>query len=316
MPVLIKRGHRGSFVKDIQGQLNLMKTIQLSAHPPLAEDGIYGKKTKRRVEEFQQLNPPLKVDGIVGPNTWSQLFAPRSGTAGATPAAPPAPPTTVEAAPPEPAVLYVHAHDAPGINTTGSIHQSMEVHHIVVPNGKAGDSPELMEAVIDAENIVLSSLVINTHGGGAGRIKIGGQFVNLGRQPQFFKGVKDHLVPDAIVWIYACAFATANVPYNDGDAWHVSLDELRHGEGIKAVQAVARYLQCEVRAGFGMQFGDMSGFTGCWVSANPSGQYTFHALGRRMSAQEYLNMWSAQIDALPGAGKAVFYKFKDWIVGS
>jgi len=312
MPVLVKRGHRGPYVRDIQSRLNLVKTTHFSSYPPLVIDGIYGKNTRRRVEEFQQLNPPLQVDGIVGPNTWSRLFPATSDPATTAPAAPAVP---LETGPPEPAVLYVHAHDAPGKHTTGSIHRAMEVHHVVVPNGKAGDSPQLMQAVIDRENIYLSALVINTHGGGAGRIKIGGQFVHLGQQPGFFKGVQGHLAPDAIVWIYACAFATATQPLNDGDAWLVGIDEIRHGEGIKALQTVARYLQREVRAGFGMQFGDMSGFTGCWVSANPSGEYRFHAFGRLMSAQEYVNMWAAQIDAMPGATVAAYARLKQWIVG-
>jgi len=312
MPVLVKRGHRGPYVRDIQSQLNLNKTTYYSSYPPLVVDGIYGKNTRRRVEEFQYSNPPLKVDGIVGPNTWAKLFPSPSSPATTAPVPPASPPET---GPPEPAVLYVHAHDAPGKNATGSIHQSMEVHHVVVPNGKAGESPAMMKAVIERENIVLTSLVINTHGGGAGRIKIGGQFVHLGQQPRFFKGVQGHLAPQAIVWIYACAFATATRPLNDGDAWLVSIDEIRHGEGIKAVQSVARYLQREVRAGFGMQFGDMSGFTGCWVSADPSGEYKFHAFGRLMNPQEYVNMWNAQINALPGATVAAYARMKEWIVG-
>lgn len=321
MPVLVKRGHRGRHVADIQTRLNLERIVGYSVYPPLVEDGIYGTNTKTRVEEYQGLNPPLKVDGVVGPNTWSRLFAGVTGpvATGPTKTGPAPSATPVKRDPPRPAVLYVHAHDAPGKNTAGSIHHGQEVHHIEVPNGKAADAPAMMKALIERENIVLSALVINTHGGGAGRIKIGGIFVHLGEQPGFFKAVKDHLAPGAIVWIYACAFAVSSVPKGDLDAWLVTPGEMLHGEGIKALQTIARYLQRETRAGFGMQYGDMSGFAGTWVSADAAGRYTFHLFGRRMSAREYVDTFKSVIDLSVSEAKAELdaaeAKIAHWLFG-
>lgn len=59
---LIRYSSRGNIVKEIQSQLG-----------GLVVDGIFGKLTLARVEEFQKVHH-LAVDGIVGPNTWNALF--------------------------------------------------------------------------------------------------------------------------------------------------------------------------------------------------------------------------------------------------
>lgn len=176
----------------------------------------------------------------------------------------------------------------------------------------------MMEETIDNNNLVLTDMVLNTHGAGAGRIVIGGVVVNLQNQPRFFKAVKGQFASGAVLRIMACAFATAAVPLNDQEAWLVTPDELRYGDGIKALQVVAGYLGIPVRAGFGMQFGDMSGYTGIWVSCQPGGQYHYHLLGRWLTVGEFLGMLDEMMSAGPAQIKAQIQKLaqlKKWLVG-
>ena len=296
MPVLIKRGHRGTEVRNVQARLNLDAgygygiSAGSSAHARLIEDGIYGQKTAQRVTEWQRVNR-LKPDGIVGPNTWQAMFGqPTPGRAAGSPSAPGNSSQTR-------GVLYVHAHDAPGKGQDGSIHRHQNCHQLIVPAGKAAEAPEMMREVIVTHNLTLTDMVLNTHGGGAGRVSIGGAMIDLQQQPRFFKGVKGHFAPGAVLRIMACAFAVSRVPSSAADGWLVSLDELRYGPGIKALQVVAKYLGVECRAGFGMQFGDMSGFTGVWLSCQPDGSYRYHLRGRAMGAQEFLDMVNAMMGA-------------------
>ena len=48
----------------------------------MASDGIFGPQTDVAVRKYQ-LSSGLDVDGIVGPNTWSSLFA-EAGASGAS----------------------------------------------------------------------------------------------------------------------------------------------------------------------------------------------------------------------------------------
>ncbi len=68
---ILKKGMQGHGIDRVQ--------VELNAHPPtalplLVPDGIFGTKTKTRVEEFQSnQTPPLVDDGIVGPLTRAAL---------------------------------------------------------------------------------------------------------------------------------------------------------------------------------------------------------------------------------------------------
>ena len=58
--MLLKVGSRGKEVKELQDFLNI------------DVDGIFGKSTKRSVENWQRSNH-LLVDGVVGPKTWDAM---------------------------------------------------------------------------------------------------------------------------------------------------------------------------------------------------------------------------------------------------
>jgi hypothetical protein len=58
--VMVKRGDRGSAVRQIQGKLGI------------PADGVFGPQTERAVKRFQR-SKGLVVDGIVGPQTRSAL---------------------------------------------------------------------------------------------------------------------------------------------------------------------------------------------------------------------------------------------------
>ncbi|MBN2361680.1 MAG: peptidoglycan-binding protein, partial [Deltaproteobacteria bacterium] len=65
----IKKGHEGASVKTVQHLLNAA-----GAHPPLAEDGMFGPKTDRAVRQFQASHG-LKANGQVGPQMLKALQA-------------------------------------------------------------------------------------------------------------------------------------------------------------------------------------------------------------------------------------------------
>ena len=73
MSRLLSLGTTGSDVQDLQRSLNERPPTLL---PLLRVDGIFGSKTKVRVQEFQGQNQ-LKVDGIAGPLTHALLSARR-----------------------------------------------------------------------------------------------------------------------------------------------------------------------------------------------------------------------------------------------
>src|SRR5215471_13319465 len=65
---MLSFGSSGDAVRLLQAALNLGKSLL----PKLAEDGVFGSKTRGRVVEFQGQNKLLQ-DGIVGPMTWEAL---------------------------------------------------------------------------------------------------------------------------------------------------------------------------------------------------------------------------------------------------
>lgn len=67
---MVAYGSQGGAVKQLQSELN-KRGYQLD------EDGIYGKKTKAAVRDYQKKSGLTMVDGIAGDETWgSLLFAP------------------------------------------------------------------------------------------------------------------------------------------------------------------------------------------------------------------------------------------------
>ena len=58
--VVVKRGHRGSAVRQIQSKLGI------------PADGVFGPQTERAVRRFQR-SKGLLVDGVVGPQTRAAL---------------------------------------------------------------------------------------------------------------------------------------------------------------------------------------------------------------------------------------------------
>ena len=73
-------GRRGEEVRSLQARLNELDP----ARPPLALDGIFGRRTQRAVRRFQRAHPPLAVDGDAGPETMAALAAAPSTGAAAT----------------------------------------------------------------------------------------------------------------------------------------------------------------------------------------------------------------------------------------
>jgi hypothetical protein len=68
---LLRSGSRGQEVQALQAVLNHQ---QNSVYAPLAVDGIFGPKTRNRVQEFQRASS-LMADGIAGPKTKGALVS-------------------------------------------------------------------------------------------------------------------------------------------------------------------------------------------------------------------------------------------------
>ena len=75
MPRTLSAGSTGEDVRALQRLLNFHFPLPWWA--PLAEDGIFGSKTRARILEFQSINH-LLVDGIVGPKTRETLLDSRT----------------------------------------------------------------------------------------------------------------------------------------------------------------------------------------------------------------------------------------------
>jgi N-acetylmuramoyl-L-alanine amidase len=66
---ILKRGSRGTGVKQLQNALNAVNFKCGKV------DGIYGAKTEDAVRRFQMVYLPYEVDGVYGPNTMKKLKA-------------------------------------------------------------------------------------------------------------------------------------------------------------------------------------------------------------------------------------------------
>ena len=71
-PNNLQSGSRGQKVSQLQYMLNVMAEYVPSI-PPVAEDGIFGPRTREAVIAFQRF-AGLQEDGIVGPQTWNALY--------------------------------------------------------------------------------------------------------------------------------------------------------------------------------------------------------------------------------------------------
>ena len=71
-PNNLQSGSRGQKVSQLQYMLNVMAEY-IPFIPPVAEDGIFGPRTREAVIAFQRF-AGLQEDGIVGPQTWNALY--------------------------------------------------------------------------------------------------------------------------------------------------------------------------------------------------------------------------------------------------
>jgi len=62
----LRLGSSGDDVRFLQTVLNV------HGFGPLAEDGIFGKKTEASVKRYQS-DRGLSADGIIGPQTWARI---------------------------------------------------------------------------------------------------------------------------------------------------------------------------------------------------------------------------------------------------
>lgn len=65
---MVAYGSQGSTVRQLQNELN-------KRGYGLAEDGIFGKKTRSAVRDYQRKNGLTMVDGIAGDETWGSLLS-------------------------------------------------------------------------------------------------------------------------------------------------------------------------------------------------------------------------------------------------
>jgi len=72
-PPVLRRGSRGSAVRDLQTRLNAWLIASRPGLEQLVVDGDFGSRTLAVVRSFQQ-SQGLTVDGVVGPRTWAQLL--------------------------------------------------------------------------------------------------------------------------------------------------------------------------------------------------------------------------------------------------
>jgi peptidoglycan hydrolase-like protein with peptidoglycan-binding domain len=67
---LLQEGSRGSAVQDWQAMLNKLAAKGMPSQAQIAQDGIFGPKTKAATQAFQRW-APMTDDGIAGPQTYT-----------------------------------------------------------------------------------------------------------------------------------------------------------------------------------------------------------------------------------------------------
>ena len=290
MPIrVLKRGCKGSFVAEIQSQLNLLAGYGLtlmgngsSLYPALVEDGDYGRKTVQRVEEFQKWNPPLKVDGKVGPNTYAKLsgkfWSPLEDAkaAKATPATPV--PDLADTLP-----YYLHDHDVPGTGKVARRHSGVPHWMTTLGVGDLARANALISSVWDDPGDRVSELFVNCHGGSAGSLKIAGDWLQLNKKrdmERLLSAFQSRMAPQSTVYILACCFATGEEEKGWFDWTFKGPMELLDGPGSMAIANVARYLGTRVRAGFSLQRGDLGDIVGLGFESDRHGRLRYVWNGR------------------------------------
>ena len=305
MPIrVLKRGCKGSFVAEIQSQLNLLAGYGLSLmgngsslYPALVEDGDYGRKTVQRVEEFQKWNPPLKVDGKVGPNTYAKLSGKFWSPLEDAKAAKATPATRGPSASADKMPFYMHDAGIPAEGQVAARHKRQEIFELIVRKADATDLVAAVRDTFDDPGDRVSELIINCHGASAGSLKFGGRWFWMERQtPEVLGGFRNRMMPGAVVHIFACSFATATRAKSIGDAEWISPEEFMEGAGTRAMKNIAYYLNSEVRASFSLQFGSLDKHVGTWISCSPRGELKYHLRGRMLTPTEFCNVaWNAFI---------------------
>ena len=78
-PPTLRQGSTGSWVKELQNQLNVdyyyydFDNYPYDFKPYLSVDGSFGPLTTNAVKDFQYIYTPTQIDGVVGPKTWHAL---------------------------------------------------------------------------------------------------------------------------------------------------------------------------------------------------------------------------------------------------
>ena len=291
----IRRGSRGHDVLCLQFILNqLMRLI----FDELDVDGIFGKGTKRVVEGFQR-DHDLVDDGIVGPLTWAALYEYAPGpfpkaTEAETYANKPVAGAGAEKpkTAPVPLNVYLHGYDAPDKNKTFGMHKGKAVQHYVL--GPGPRAKPLATSIIDhlnSRNAKMSDMVINTHGAGGGRIKVGKGEWGTPAVVDFVKPLKEHFLPGAKIRIYACLYASSEANWDEADA-HLKADEGEgFGDGIKAMGKIAKAAGVPVSAGFRIQYGADGSFKGPCAHSYPDGSWRI-VKGGAVSTAAAVQFWT------------------------
>ncbi len=82
VPANLQSGSSGQSVRQLQYMLRVLSQY-VDSIPPIAQDGIFGPRTREAVLAFQRY-AGLTPDGIVGPSTWTALYDRASAIASQT----------------------------------------------------------------------------------------------------------------------------------------------------------------------------------------------------------------------------------------